>query len=442
MSSLRTFWQVNLFAMRTLQSRGWLGLAISLLLFVLAAWLGVEDYHAGAWLSFTAGVAGVARETWTLAKASRAPSRMKLKRDYEFISRLVERVAPAEEEIRDGFHVVPLPAGNKQAVVRSEALDSWLRKQSQIPMVEDVGKRKDVDLLLRDHANYLESILRCHARKSLRSTPPRVLLNERKLGLTDGPSPDRPSLRVHPTSYFHSLLTNEAATHYLESLGEDPRVLFSGGEHLFPWHTRAESWRLLALSYSQMADHIGISTLVVTRDRKLVFWSQAENSQQSRNQFVSTGSGSCDWEDRVDGDLKATLIGAMEREFREESFGGKKLPGLKCETRILGYFRWVSRGGKPEFTGVTRADVDSHELSPNTAEVNRRGGRTELYRDVPTLADLVRVLDDLHASPQASVSFWANALALREAIGEAPEDWGAFLRLPLGALRKDDAVGE
>ena len=50
-----------------------------------------------------------------------------------------------------------------------------------------------------------------------------------------------------------------------------------------------------------------------------MFWNQGSNAQQSRNRYVSTGSGSCDWHDRVDADLKATLTAAMEREFREEA---------------------------------------------------------------------------------------------------------------------------
>lgn len=157
--------------------------------------------------------------------------------------------------------------------------------------------------------------------------------------------------------------------------------------------------------------------------------------------MAPTGSGSCDWEDTVrarsgEVDLHATLARAMEREFMEESFGGAPVT-LRCETRVLGYFRWIRRGGKPEFVGVTRADVDAVDLQPNAAEVNRRG-HAALPRDVPDLRALCAVLDELRELPGASVPLWVNAGALRDAIGENPAEWALFLGLPAG----DPAVSD
>ena len=430
MNRLRTLVQVNLFAVRTLQARSWWGVGVSLALLALAVWLGLQDLAGGAWLSLAAGTAGLARELWSLWRAVRAPSSVVLNREKDFIRKLVDEVCPAEEELRDGFQVVPLQHRPGEAVVRSAAVDTWLRANS-VAMEEDPCKREEVDRLLRSHAGMLETVLRCEARRSSRSVPPRALFNERKLGLTDGISPSRATVRVHQVGYFHSLLTNEVATQHLETLDADPDVVFSGSRHLFPVHADDGGVRsLLPVAHSRMSDHIGVSTLVVTRDRKLVFWNQGTNAQQSRNRYVSTGSGSCDWEDRVDADLKATLVAAMEREFLEESFGGQAPPVFKRRTRVLGYFRWVSRGAKPEFSGVTHIDLDSHRLSPNIAEVNRRD-RSRLCRDVPTLPHLVRVLDELLAAEQVSVSLWANMLSLREAVDEDPGGCSDFLGLPI-----------
>lgn len=429
MTRLRTVLEVNLFAVRTLQARSWRGIVIPAVLLVLGVWLGLRDFYAGAWLSFLAGAAALARELWSLSEAMRAPSSVVLERDAEFTKELVSRVRPSDEESRDGFDVVAFPHGQGEAVLRSSAVDAWLRA-NPVSMEECPFKREDVDRQLCAHADMLERVLRCHARKSLRSVPPRALFNEKKLGLSDGISPQRPGVRVHRVGYFHSLLTNEASTKRLEALGEDSQVVFSGAQHLYPVdRARDQGWSLLPLAHSGMADHIGVSTLVVTRDRKLVFWNQGSNAQQSRNRYVSTGSGSCDWHDRVGGDLKATLIAAMEREFREESFGGGEPPPHQPSTRVVGYFRWLSRGAKPEFTGVTRIDLDAHQLRPNVAEVNRRG-RSRLCKDVPTIECFVRVLDELLDNEMVSVSLWANALALRDAITATPGDWSMFLGLP------------
>ena len=428
MNTLRTLWQINLFAVRVLQARSWWGLGVSVLLFAIAAWLGLQDFSQGAWLSFAAGSMGLGRELWVLFVAMRAPGTVELVEETEFKPQLVAHVRPSEEELRDGFEVVPLPHRFTEAVVRSSRVDAWLREH-EVAMREDRCKREDVDRLLRDHAPMLETVLRCHGRKSLRADPPRVLFNEDKLGLSDGISPSRPEVRVHEVGYFHSLLTNEAATRCLEPRSADPEPVFSGSRLLFPVDRHDGLWTLRSVAHSRMSDHIGVSTLVVTRDRKLVFWNQGNAAQQSRNSHVSTGSGSCDWSDRVGSDLKATMVAAMEREFLEESFGGEAPPAFARRTRVLGYFRWLSRAGKPEFTGVTHIDLDAPHLRPNIAEVNRRQ-RERLCRDVPTLPDLIGVLGEVLESDKSSVSLWANALALREAIAESPAEWGAFLGLP------------
>lgn len=424
----RTRVEVNLFAARTLQARSWWGLIFSIALLVLGAWLAWQDFTRGAWgVSLAAGIIGLGREVWSIVKAGRAPSSVVVRRDVEFARAVARRVTPSAAEVQEGFTVLPVPHLDDQAVVRSASVDRWLRA-SPLLMEDSTVKRDEVVARLRGHAGQLETLLRCHARESTRAVPPRVLLNEPKLGLSDGISPARATVRVHPVSYFHSLLTNEAATRSLESLDEDPEVVFSGGDLLFPIDRSGDSWSLLPLMQSRMSDHIGVSTLVVTRDRKLVFWNQGDNAQQSRNLFVSTGSGSCDWSDRVDGDLKATIVRSMEREFSEESFGGERPPSFECETRVLGYFRWLLRAGKPEFTGVTYVALDAHQLRPNIVEVNRRR-RVELSREVPDLAALRQVLDELLASSHASVSFWMNLLTLREAISDAPDEWSDFLRL-------------
>lgn len=397
----------------------------------LGVWLAARDYSTGAWLSLLAGMVGLGRESWALFRAMRAPGTIVLQRDAEFLRELAKRVEPSEEELRDGFRRVPLPHARDEVVIRSSTVDTWLRA-NHVAMQECHVKRDDVVRRLRAHAGMLEIVLRCHARKSLRSVPPQALFNEQKLGLSDGVSPGRSCVRVHRVGYFHSLLTNEAAAARLEACDADSQLIFSGADQLFPVERAdAHVWQLFPLAQSGMSDHIGVSTLVVTQDRKLVFWNQGRNAQQSRNRYVSTGSGSCDWADRVDGDLTATLVAAMEREFKEESFGGAAPPAFDRRTRVIGYFRWLSRGAKPEFTGVTRVELDAHQLRPNTAEVNRRG-RSRLCRDVPTLDSLVGVLGELLDTEEVSVSMWANVLALREAVVQAPAEWSVFLGLPVG----------
>src|SRR5690606_28384422 len=121
--------------------------------------------------------------------------------------------------------------------------------------------------------------------------------------------------------------------------------------------------RIPDIKGSNMANHVGISTLAVTRDGQLLVWNQDGRAQHSRNQLAPTGSGSCDWKDfeatRGAGEgntLMQVVLRAMERELREES----SLQGVadaRITSRVLGYFRWMNRGGKPEFVGISRVDA-------------------------------------------------------------------------------------
>lgn len=436
-NGIRSLVQVNAFATRVLRARRWWAIAFTVFFFALGVFLAASDYSTGAWLALAVGVIGLLREAWpAMADLFGTPTAL-IEQDDAFVDELVAQVRPSVEEERDGFAVARVPHHPREVVLRSDRLDRWLRTTS-ITAVEDGQKRQDMEARLRSHAAMLEAMLRCRARESYRSDPSRVFFNGAKFGLSDGMAIDRTSVRCHQVEYFHAVVTNEAVSRRLVSDDGIAQQEFSGTPQ-FPVSRQAaadgERWRLWPLAMSGMADHVGISTLVVTRDRKLVLWNQSGKALHSRNLLAPTGSGSCDWTDVVAQggvvDLKATLVRAMEREFVEESFGGKASQ-VGCDTQVLGYFRWIRRGGKPEFVGATRADVDSFRLQPNPAEVNLRHRET-LVHDVPDLAALRACLDHLCERPGVSVPLWVNLVVLARAIDEDAERWAQFLGLPVRA---------
>jgi len=130
--------------------------------------------------------------------------------------------------------------------------------------------------------------------------------------------------------------------------------------------------RLKDISSSLANNHIGISTLGITKDNYLVIWKQNHKNQVVEGQFVSTGSGSCDYADiHFDRNQKMSLPDtikyAMERELKEENKLGESAEIR--ETIVLGFFRWLSRCGKPEFVGVSYLNNVLNDLIPNTNEV-------------------------------------------------------------------------
>jgi len=120
-------------------------------------------------------------------------------------------------------------------------------------------------------------------------------------------------------------------------------------------------------------NEIGISTLGFSSDNKFIIWRQKENTQVSPNKLVPSGSGSCDYSDLKKNSLNETIKYAMVREILEESLlKGQDPPegdnNIK-NTMILGYFRWIKRGGKPEFVGLTKLAKERGSYAANGEEV-------------------------------------------------------------------------
>src|SRR4051812_35605749 len=113
---------------------------------------------------------------------------------------------------------------------------------------------------------------------------------------------------------------------------------------------------LLSLEKNKLANPIGVSTLAFTDDGKLVLVLQDNKAHSSGNKYAPAGSGSSDHQDlkilrRRREPLQDFIARGMRRELREECRLQERELG---ETLLLGYFRWINKGAKPEYVGVTR----------------------------------------------------------------------------------------
>ncbi len=114
-----------------------------------------------------------------------------------------------------------------------------------------------------------------------------------------------------------------------------------------------------SLQNSTLGDHIGVSTILITKDDYIVLLFQNKNSAFDKQTYISSGSGSVDWTayKPTCQDLRDCIIGAVERELREEMF--HNVPANQCpqfQTKIVGFYRDLRRGGKPEFCCLTMVD--------------------------------------------------------------------------------------
>lgn len=161
---------------------------------------------------------------------------------------------------------------------------------------------------------------------------------------------------VAKTCYYASYLTNEFYRDCAYD-GVDISNRLKGSDNWDPYEKSN-----LSLPPFDAADsfHAGVNTLGITLDGHVCLWRQKQGNY-SRGLVAPTGSGSMDWSDMAHmrgAEFDDAVKFGAERELREESFSREtqqKLVacGKKLESRIIGLFRWGSRGGLPGFVLTT-----------------------------------------------------------------------------------------
>jgi hypothetical protein len=165
------------------------------------------------------------------------------------------------------------------------------------------------------------------------------------------------TVELGTTDYYTMLCTDYLADSRLMRQSSDGVVL-----HGPPLMTD-RNLNLRPLSDQAMANVVGVSTLAFTADGVLALVLQAPTAQSSPGLWAPSGSGSMDPRDyrtlRESTELRAIVAAAMERELCEEC--NIRYDEIEW-TRVLGFYRWLEKGGKPEYVGVTRLALGSDKL--------------------------------------------------------------------------------
>ncbi|MFB9903649.1 hypothetical protein [Allokutzneria oryzae] len=222
----------------------------------------------------------------------------------------------------------------------------------------------------------------------LRATAPHVLplqsrgrlvFNGNVLGMHGEPLPATGTgpgaVRLHRARFFDGQCSNEVCSLRITETA-------TGVEHDLRRHELVDSsGRVRPLSASTLADLVGVSTIAVTTDGFLLATVQSARNSASPLLLAPAGSGTLepkDAEDRTD--LTEIVRAAMERELLEET-------GLRPEelltTHVLGFGRWMERGAKPEFFGLTLLSVDSERVRGR-----KPVGAERLYTSAQVLVEL------------------------------------------------------
>lgn len=130
------------------------------------------------------------------------------------------------------------------------------------------------------------------------------------------------------------------------------------------------NYEIQSLFDSIMGDHIGVSTLAISKDGFIIIMCHNNRTNINANKLQPTGSGSVDFKDIKKGPNFINIIKyAAVRELIEET----NVPNsLINETIITGFYRDLNRAGKPEFCCITFLNenfMDINEvLIPNGKE--------------------------------------------------------------------------
>lgn len=151
-------------------------------------------------------------------------------------------------------------------------------------------------------------------------------------------------------SYYNSYLTNNI---YNKTIKEKGFILES------PLNIR--NYKIQSLFDSIMGDHIGVSTLAISKDGFIIIMRHNNKTNINANKLQPTGSGSVDFKDIKKGPNFINIIKyAAIRELIEETNIPKSLIN---ETIITGFYRDLNRAGKPEFCCITFLNEDFMDIN-------------------------------------------------------------------------------
>lgn len=301
-----------------------------------------------------------------------------------------------------------LPSGKKERVVRSRSLDNYIR-EGNFELLESRNMERNINKFIKENKEDLLPFLKFNYRLS--NFYGKMFFNEKKLCISKDIviNPNEKKVYCHKGTYYDTYLTNIISGKELRS-NEDNKLIASA-EDFMPVIKKNDEYYLKDITSSVMNNEIGISTVAITSDNYLVIWTQNRVAQSSAGLLVPTGSGSCDWSDIRGKSFTDTIVYAMNRELWEEN-GGKllcKSPEEIGETKILGTFRWINKGGKSEFVGLTKVNRDLISFAQNKKEVFDR----EEYL-INSADDLINKIEDLLKKDNISVPLYVNLQVIRE----------------------------
>lgn len=305
-------------------------------------------------------------------------------------------------------------------VMTSDNINTYLR-ENQLTYNVNYEMEKNINKFIKDNKDDMIPFLKWQYRNSMFYG--KGFFNEEKFCLSKDINKNSSIVNCHRGTYYDTFLTNQICGKKLCS-NKDNRVIANAVEFLPFNKTSSRQMILKDITSSMMNNEIGISTMGITKDYYFVLWTQNRTAQSSNGLLVPTGSGSCDWADAKDNSFNATIERAMQRELWEES--GKYNLAKSYEdignTKIIGFFRWIKKGGKPEFVGITKLNVDLTSFYEDKKEVY---DRKEIY--VSSFDNIGNAISEINNMDNISVPLYMALYCLEDYYIKQPEELREFI---------------
>lgn len=286
----------------------------------------------------------------------------------------LNRLMLSSEQVSSGYQIQTFFNGRaKESYIMSREVNSYLQDTSSNSSIKT--QQLEYKFRLADEvAKLVPSIMNLNFKK------PGITFNGKLLRQINDLYPGISSVAVQKTAYFDGQCTHEIVYKHFKPF-HDIKLAFDGSQLLMD-----KDNVLYDLDYSSCANFIGVSTLVFTKDNRIIIGKQAGYSKANSGRYAPSGSGSVNYKDAISFSRKAAstealrdtdgkgnikngnefrdiLAYAMRREFCEECNYSLKKAKQRMRTHIIGYARLLERGGKPDYFGISYIDESIFDLS-------------------------------------------------------------------------------
>lgn len=290
-------------------------------------------------------------------------------------------------------------------VICSRRINSLLRGSTPIQMHPARRKSVMVGKYIRTYKELILPFLNYKWHQAINDNG--LFYNENKLCMASEieRNGEAYAVKVCKGSYYDSFLTNNIY---------NMRMSHQNGLSIEP-PFNAENYPIRAFDESLMNNHIGVSTLAVSKDGYAVLLRHNNRSAMFVNKLLPSGSGSVDYSDmKGQSDFRRCITRAAERELREETSIPKK---MIVSSRVIGFYRDLNRGGKPEFCCLSLLDGNKYELTehirPNNSEQRDDFQFIKLFEQGRFVCDAFEEFDFI-TSDDCSLSLFMNLYLLRD----------------------------